>query len=123
MVEYKLPKLGVAGSNPVARSSKIFESKSGLLPSLRLSTLLTMVGLLRIADLVLVFHIPLGGLCNKSCNILVCRDEAGLKARFFCPPLKETVCLLIEVRANDRCATARCRSGAEKIGFLMITLK
>jgi hypothetical protein len=42
-----------------------------------------MVGLLRIADFVLVFHIPLGGLCNKSFNILVCRDEAGLNARFF----------------------------------------
>ena len=47
LVEYKLPKLGVAGSNPVARSKRAL--KKFLIPFLRLLTIgLRMVDLLRI---------------------------------------------------------------------------
>ena len=54
MVEYKLPKLGVAGSNPVARSTFFigFEPNH---PFLRLSIGMPVV-LLRIADTALVVY-------------------------------------------------------------------
>ena len=50
MVEYKLPKLGVAGSNPVARSMKAF--KKFRIPFLRLLAMgRIMVDLLRIVGI------------------------------------------------------------------------
>ena len=50
LVEHKLPKLGVAGSNPVARS--IFTVGLGLIPFLRLSSKTPgWVDLLQIADM------------------------------------------------------------------------
>ena len=56
LVEYKLPKLGVAGSNPVARSRvTLFK---GPIPFLRLLTMLKdVVNLLQIVGEVLVFNI------------------------------------------------------------------
>ncbi len=65
MVEYKLPKLGVAGSTPVARSSrlKVCVWLDTLFEVVNLT--LRTVNLLRIADLALNFSYPCEGLYVK----------------------------------------------------------